>query len=300
MNLTQLKLFADLARELSFVKVAEQNFISQPAVSVHLKKLEHELGKALLIRTPHNIQLTPEGLTILADVEKILAMCNNLKSRVNYTQQSLEGNIRIAAIHSFGMYEAGEFLSSFMKTYPKVNVHLEFRRFDEIYDMLQKQRIDVGIVAYAEQRARVEVIPLGSDELVLITSSKHPLARHSTIKVNDINGYDFVAFSEGIPTREAIDSIFSEKGVQVEIRMTNDNIYTLKTAVAADLGVAIVPAGAVNEEVMAGSLKRIKIKDIDLHRPLALLRLKGKTITPPIAAITEQLVAQQSFGRVME
>ena len=101
-----------------------------------------------MIRTPHNIQLTPEGLTILADAEKILGLCNNLKSRVNYTQQSLEGNIRIAAIHSFGIYEAGEFLSSFMRTYPKVNIHLEFRRFDEIYDMLEKQRIDVGIVAY--------------------------------------------------------------------------------------------------------------------------------------------------------
>ncbi len=115
-NLTQLKLFRDIARELSFVKVAQQNHISQPAVSVHIKKLEHELGKQLLTRTPHNIQLTPEGIVILADVKKILYLCDNLKIRSNYQQETMEGNIRIAAIHSFGMYEIGDFLSSFMKT----------------------------------------------------------------------------------------------------------------------------------------------------------------------------------------
>ena len=69
-NLTQLKLFRDIAKQLSFVKVAKINHIYQPAVSVHIKKLEHELGKQLFIRTPHNIQLTPEGLLILSDIKK--------------------------------------------------------------------------------------------------------------------------------------------------------------------------------------------------------------------------------------
>lgn len=296
MNLIQLKLFFDISRELSFVKVAEKNHISQPAVSVHIKKLEHELGKKLLTRTPHNIQLTPEGAIILSDVEKILNLCNNLKNRANYTQDTLEGNIRIAAIHSFGMYEAGEFLLAFMKAYPKVHIHLEFRRYDEIYSLLLKERIDLGVVAYPENRSRIEPIALGSDELVLIVADNHRFADKKSIKLEQIANEAFVAFSDGIPTREAIDKVLEEKDVFVDVRMTNDNIYTLKKAVAAGIGVAIVPAGAVNEEVLEGSLRRVRIRDIDLLRPLSLLKLKKTSLTPPMAAFVDQLLTYKSFG----
>jgi DNA-binding transcriptional LysR family regulator len=290
MNLTQLSLFRDIARELSFVKVAQQNHISQPAVSVHIKKLEHELGKKLLTRTPHNIQLTPEGAVILADVKQILYLCDNLKISSNYQQETMEGNIRIAAIHSFGMYEIGDFLSTFMKSYPKIHIHLEFRRSDEIYSLLLTERIDIGVVAYPEKRTRIEAVPLGQDELVLIVDKTHPLWDKKTIKLEQIHNEPFVAFEEGIPTREAIDQILNEKGINIDIRMTNDNIYTLKKVVAAGIGVSIVPTSAVDEEVQSGLLRRIKIRDIDLHRPLSLLKLKKNTLSPPTEVFVEQLL----------
>jgi len=290
MNLTQLKLFRDIARELSFVKVAQKNHISQPAVSVHIKNLEHELGKKLLIRTPHNIQLTPEGTVILADVKKILYLCDNLKIRSNYQQEIMEGNIRIATIHSFGMYEVGDFLSSFMKAYPKIHIHLEFRRSDEIYSLLLTERIDIGVVAYPEKRIRIETLPLGQDELVLIVDKSHRFWGKKSIKLEQINNEPFVAFEEGIPTREAIDQILGEKNIAVDVRMTNDNIYTLKKAVSAGIGVSIVPVSAVEEEVLSGLLSRVKIRDIDLSRPLSLLKLKKNTLSPPTEAFVEQLL----------
>ena len=290
MNLTQLSLFRDLARELSFVKVAQQNHISQPAVSVHIKKLEHTLGKKLLTRTPHNIQLTPEGLIILADVKKILYLCDNLKISSNYQHETMEGNIRIAAIHSVGMYEIGDFLSTFMKSYPKIHVHLEFRRSDEIYSLLLTERIDIGVVAYSEKRTRIEALPLGEDELVLIVDKNHPLWGKKSIKLEEINNQPFVAFEEGIPTREAIDQILTEKGINIDIRMTNDNIYTLKRVVAAGIGVSIVPTSSVDEEVSSGLLCRVKIRDINLSRPLSLLKLKKNTLSPPTELFVEQLI----------
>jgi len=289
-NLTQLKLFRDIARELSFIKVAQQNHISQPAVSVHIQKLEHELGKKLLIRTPHNIQLTPEGVIILADVKKILYLCDNLKIRSNYQQETMEGNIRIAAIHSFGMYEIGDFLSSFMKVYPKIHIHLEFRRSDEIYSLLLTERIDIGVVAYPEKRARIETQSLGQDELVLIVDKNHRFWGKKSIKLEQINDEPFVAFEEGIPTREAIDQILSQKNINVDIRMTNDNIYTLKKVVSAGIGVSIVPTSAVDEEVLDGLLCKVKIRDINLYRPLSLLKLKKNTLSPPTEVFVKQLL----------
>jgi DNA-binding transcriptional LysR family regulator len=290
MNLTQLSLFRDIARELSFIKVAQQNHISQPAVSVHIKKLEHELGKKLLTRTPHNIQLTPEGLIILADVKKILYLCDNLKISSNYQHETMEGNIRIAAIHSVGMYEIGDFLSTFMKSYPKIHIHLEFRRSDEIYSLLLTERIDIGVVAYSEKRTRIEALSLGQDELVLIVDKNHPLWGKKSIKLEEINNEPFVAFEEGIPTREAIDQMLMERGVNIDIRMTNHNIYTLKRVVAAGIGVSIVPTSSVDEEVSNGLLCRVKIRDIDLYRPLSLLKLKKNALSPPTELFVEQLI----------
>lgn len=294
-NLIQLKLFRDIARELSFIKVAEQNHITQPAVSVRIKKLEHELGKKLLTRTPHNVQLTPEGALILEDVKKILYLCENLKIRSNYKQETMEGNIRIAAIHSFGMYEIGDFLSSFMKDYPKIHIHLEFRRSDEIYSLLLTERIDVGVVAYPEKRTRIEMLPLGQDELVLIVDKNHRFRDKKSINLAQINNEPFVAFEEGLPTREAIDQILDEKNIHVDIRMTNDNIYTLKKVVAAGIGVSIVPVSSVNEEVLGGVLNSVKIRDINLYRPLSLLKLKKNILSPPIEVFVARLLAFSAF-----
>jgi DNA-binding transcriptional LysR family regulator len=290
MNITQLKLFRDIARERSFIKVAQQRHITQPAVSVHIQKLEHELGKKLFIRSPHNVQLTPEGVVILSDVKEILRLCDGLKIRTNYDQGVLEGNIRIATIHSIGMYEMGDFLSFFMKAFPKVHIHLEYRRFDDIYRLLLKEKIDLGIVAYPEKRTKIEIIPYSEDELVVIVAKEHHLSRKKTISLEQINGEPFIAFDEGIPTREATDQIFKERDIRVEIRMTNDNIYTLKKAVEANIGVSVVPSSTVNEEVHQGQLSRLRIRNTSLKRPLALLKLKKTKLNTPLEIFVSKLL----------
>jgi len=291
MNITQLRLFRDIARERSFIKVAQQNHISQPAVSVHIKKLESELGKKLFTRSAHNTQLTPEGMSILTDVKEILRLCDGLKISSSYSQGVLEGNIRIATIHSIGMYEIGDFLSSFMKAFPRVHIHLEYRRFDDIYDLVLKEKIDLGIVAFPEKRLKIETINYSEDELVVIVAKGHPLSSRKTVLLKQIDGMPFIAFDEGVPTREATDRLLSEKGLSVDLRMTNDNIYTIKKAVEAGNGVSIVPATSVNEEVHQGTLSRLRIRDAKLLRPLALVRLKNSESSTPLEIFVERLLA---------
>ena len=290
MNIKQLKLFRDIARELSFVKVAQQNHITQPAVSAHIKKLEDELGKRLFNRTPHNTQLTSEGELILDDVKEILHLCEGLKIKSRYSQGILEGNIRIAAIHSVGMYEIGDFLSSFMKAFPRVHIHLEFRRADEIYNLLNKEAIDVGVVAYPEKRTNIEVTPCGEDDLVLITHPGHELAARKSVLLKHLHNQDFIAFEPGIPTREAIDSVLALNKIEVNYRMSNDNIFTLKKSVEAGVGISIVPSNAVGEEVQKGSLIRLPIRDIKLTRPIALLQRKKHKSNKPLEIFIDHLL----------
>jgi len=290
MNLTQLTLFRDIARELSFVKVAEQNHITQPAVSVHIKKLEHELGNKLFSRTPHNVQITSGGEAILDDVKDILRLCEGLKVRSSYSQGILEGNIRIAAIHSVGMYEFGDFLSSFMKSFPRVHIHLEYRRADEIYRLLSKETIDVGVVAYPEKRTNIESTLYGEDDLVFIAHPGHEFAHRKSVLLRHFHNQPFIAFESGIPTREAIDGIFAANKITVDNRMSNDNIFTLKKAVEAGIGISMVPSNAVNEEVQKGSLVRLPIKDMKLTRPIALLQRKKHKPNKPLEVFIHRLL----------
>ncbi|MEH6443954.1 MAG: LysR family transcriptional regulator [Oceanospirillaceae bacterium] len=290
MKLTQLRLFRDIARELSFVKVAQQNHITQPAVSVHIKKLEDELGKKLFSRTPHNTLLTADGEVILDDVKEILRLCEGLKIRSSYSQGILEGNIRIAAIHSVGMYEIGDFLSSFMKIFPRVHIHLEYRRADEIYRLLGKEVIDIGVVAYPEKRTNIKSTPYTEDDLVLIIHPGHELASRKSVLLKHIHNQPYIAFESGIPTREAIDNVFAENDISVNQRMSNDNIFTLKKAVEAGIGVSIVPSNAVDEEVQKGSLIRLPIRDIKLIRPIALLQRKNHKPNKPLEVFIRHLL----------
>jgi DNA-binding transcriptional LysR family regulator len=290
MNITQLKLFRDIARELSFVKVAQQNHITQPAVSVHVKKLEDELGKKLFSRTPHNTQLTSDGEIILEDVKEILRLCEGLKIRSSYSQGILEGNIRIAAIHSVGMYEMGDFLSSFMKSFPRVHIHLQYRRADEIYRSLGKEAIDIGMVAYPEKRTNIISTSCGEDDLVLITHPEHKLAHRKSVLLKHIQDQNFIAFESGIPTREAIDGVLAENKITVNNRMSNDNIFTLKKAVEAGIGISIVPANSVDEEVQKGSIIRLPIRDIKLTRPIALLQRKKHKPNKPLEVFIDRLL----------
>ncbi|BCL70056.1 LysR family transcriptional regulator [Vibrio nigripulchritudo] len=291
MNLIQLKLFSDLAREQSFVKVAKLNHISQPAVSVHVKKLEDALGQQLLSRTSQTTQLTPEGLLILEDVREILRLCENIKIKSNYSAGVLEGHIRIAAIHSVGMYELGDFLSGFMKAFPKVCVHLEYEHSEAIYEAVRKEQIDIGIVAYPKPNHLIESIPFSEDELVLVTGKKHKLNGKKSVSISQLKGEPFVAFGERIPTRVVIDKLLAEKGIDVNIRMTHNNVYTLKKAVEAEIGVSILPNETVKEEVAKGTLHKINVTDINSKRPLSIIRLASKDISTPLEVFIKELLS---------
>ncbi|MBI4431664.1 MAG: LysR family transcriptional regulator [Candidatus Omnitrophica bacterium] len=293
MEIRQLKIFRDIAHEKSFVKTAKLNFLTQPSISTHLKHLEEDLGVKLFDRAPRRVTLTKEGSLLLPYVEDLLIHCENLKLRVAEARQIPRGDIRIATIYSVGMYELAPFLKKFIRTYPEIHVHLQYRRADIVYDLVLKNKIDVGIAAYPEVRAKIKVTPFGSDRLVLIVPPHHPFAKRRRIRLERIQGESFIAFDRGIPTREAIDRVLDQMGIKVEIRMSNDNVDTLKRAVEVGLGISIVPSKTVMEEVRKGTLKSIHIDRVKLNRPLGILTLKERVLGNSVQLFIRMLTAKR-------
>jgi LysR family transcriptional regulator, transcriptional activator of the cysJI operon len=292
MEFDQLRLFVDLVREQNFTKVAERNCITQPAVSLSIQKLEDELGTKLLERTTRKVLVTEEGRILYDYARDILNKAQEVKTVLQERQDKMVGSIRLATVHSVGLYELPASLKEFIRRYPAVNFHIEYQLSDRVYHSVADGNADLGLVAYPEPRAGVVTIPFFEDELVLICNHEHPLARQEKVWLRDLQGHAFVAFEAEIPTRKAIDALLQQHEVQVDIRLQCDNIEILKKMVEVGLGISLVPLLSVREEARNGSLRVLHGADHVVRRPLAIIHRKGKTLSRPQRAFVDLLTTE--------
>src|ERR1051326_3634199 len=268
MQIESLKVFCDLAETESFTKAAQINKVTQSAVSQQISSLEKTFKSLLIERSKKKFRLTREGQVLYDYSKQIIQHYEGLFSRLQEIKDIISGTIRVATIYSIGLHDLPAYLKKFLKAYPTVNVHVEYRRANQVYDDVQSNVVDLGLVAYPNREAKLEIVPLRRENLVLISHPQHPFAKNKSIKLAEIGGQKFVGFEPDIPTRRAIDKVFKEQNVTVQHVMEFDNIETVKRAVEIDAGVAIVPEGTVVQEVAKHTLSALKIEGANLHRPL--------------------------------
>ena len=292
MEFDQLRLFVDLVREQSFTKVAERNFITQPAVSLSIQKLEDELGTRLLERTTRKVLVTDEGRILYDYARDILDKAQEVRFVLQERRDKTLGTIRLATVHSVGLYELPASLKEFIRRFPEVNIHVDYKLSDQVYHAVLEGEVDLGLIAYPESRAGIISHPFYEDELVLICNTEHALARQETVGLVDLAGCRFVAFESEIPTRKAIDALLHQYAVRVDIRMECDNIEILKKMVEVGLGVSLVPLLSVREEARNGTLKVFRIADHAVRRPLAIVHRKGKMLSRAQSAFVDLLTTE--------
>jgi LysR family transcriptional regulator, transcriptional activator of the cysJI operon len=282
MQIESLKVFCDLAETKSFTKAAQINSVTQSAVSQTVSALERRFNSLLIERSKKNFRLTPEGEVFYDYSKRILQTCDALHSKLQEIENVISGNIRVATIYSIGLHVLPPYVKRFMKSYPTVNVHVEYRRDDQVYENVLGNVVDLGLVAYATRDARLEVVPIKKDTLVLICHPQHPLAQKKSIKVKALDGVKFINFERDIPTRKALEKIFKDHRVTVQQVMQFDNIETVKRAVEIDSGVAIVPKETIGEEIATGTLAAVELDNGAYSRPLAVIYKKNKVLSPAI------------------
>ena len=282
MQIESLKVFCDLAETESFTKAAQINNITQSAVSQQISSLERQFKSLLIERSKKRFRLTREGQVLYEYSKQILNTFDSMTNRLQEIKDIVSGTIRVATIYSIGLHDLPPYLKKFLKAYPTVNVHVEYRRSNQVYEDVLSNIVDLGLVAYPSKDAKLEVVPLRKDMLVLIAHPQHPLAKNKTLKLRDLSGQKFIGFEPDIPTRRAIDKILKDEDVNVNVVMEFDNIETVKRAVEIDAGVAIVPVGTVTQEVSKATLAAITIEDAQFYRPLAAIYKKNKVLSPAI------------------
>ena len=280
MQIESLKVFCDLAETESFTKAAQINSVTQSAVSQQISSLERQFKSLLIERSKKKFRLTREGEVLYDYSKQIIQTYDALFSKLQEIKDIISGTIRVATIYSIGLHDLPPYLKKFLKAYPTVKVHVEYRRSNQVYEDVLGNVVDLGLVAYPTREPKLEIVPLRKDMLVLITHPQHPLAKMKSVPLKEIAGQKFIGFESDIPTRRAIDRTLKEKDVSIQLVMEFDNIETVKRAVEIDAGISIVPRGTITQEVSKQTLAEIKIEDAEVYRPLAAIYKKNKVLSP--------------------
>ncbi len=280
MQIESLKVFCDLAETESFTKAAQINAVTQSAVSQQISSLERQFKSLLIERSKKKFRLTREGQVLYDYSKQIIQIYEALFSQLQEIKDIISGTIRVSTIYSIGLHDLPPYIKRFLKSYPTVNVHVEYRRSNQVYEDVLGNVVDIGLVAYPQKDSKLEIVPLRRDMLVLICHPQHPFAKLKNIRLKNIAGQKFIGFEPDIPTRRAIDRVLRDNEVSVQHVMEFDNIETVKRAVEIDAGLAIVPHGTITQELAKQTLAEVKIEGEELFRPLAAIHKRNKVLSP--------------------
>ena len=281
MEMSQLRTFRVVAETLNFTRAAERLGLTQSAVSHQIKALEEELGEPLFIRAKRGVKLSPAGQMALEQVERILDETEALRERISGRGRSPVGRVRAAAATQAFVHLFAPLFEAFMRTHPGIEVSFRTTVSTEqtVADILNGAA-DVGFASIAVYSPALQVAKIFEDELVLVVSPEHELARKRAATVAEIQGARLILFERGASIRRATDEFFDRVGVRPDLALESNDTYFIKLMVEHGLGASLLPAWAVRDEVTAGKLAQLRITGHRLRRTVSMVSLGRFQATP--------------------
>jgi DNA-binding transcriptional LysR family regulator len=299
MHIENFKIFTDLVESQSFSRAAKINGITQSAVSQQMRAMEKHFNVLIVDRGQKQFRLTREGQRIYETSKEFLQLYDKLSHDLQEMRKVVSGTINLSTIYSIGLHELPAYIKLFLKEFPNVNVRVEYRRSNLVYEDVSHNAVDLGLVAFPIKSRNIEIIPFQEDQLVVICGPNHALAARKEVSIEELSGYKFIGFDQDIPTRKATDQIFKDFKLDITPVMEFDNIETVKRAVEVDAGIAIVPETTILQEVRQKLLCRLHIKGKRLVRPLAIIHRKGRVLSPAIRKFVH-LLTTKDLLKVLE
>lgn len=290
MNTETFRIFCDVVYYQSFSRGAKANNISQSAATQSIHRLEKQLGAQLVDRSKRPFVLTPEGKVCYEGFREILETYDSIISRVQSNFMQDGGVIRVAAIYSVGLHDMSKCMREFMKEHPRSKIRLEFLHPDKVYQAVFSSEADLGIISYPAASPEINVIPLRSEEMYVVASPEHPIAKEKAgVKIDSLQGLDFVAFERDLPIRRETDKTMRQNGVRVNVVTEFDNIETIKQAIEVGLGISILPLPTVQNEIERGQLVAIPLVSPVLTRPIGVIYKRRKVFSAAATQFIEAL-----------
>lgn len=293
MHMRALKVFCDVVRQRSFSRAADENGISQSAASQMVHHLEDRLGVKLIDRSKRPFVLTPEGKIFYEGCRSIVERYAALEDKVRTLHDEVAGRVRVASIYSVGLHHMSRYLQRFLSDYPKANVRLEYLHPNRVYQSVERDVADLGLVSYPKASRTINAIAWREEPMVLVCAPSNPLAGETRIDLEQLEGAKMIGFDEGLTIRRELDRVFDQARVEVQVVMEFDNIETIKRAIEIDAGVSLLPEPTVRREVATGSLVAIPLSNEELVRPLGIIHRRGRELSATATRFIEMLQSDE-------
>jgi LysR family transcriptional activator of glutamate synthase operon len=293
MDLRQLRYLVALAEELNFTRAAANEHIAQPALSQQIRRLEDELGLALVQRTTRHVSLTEAGQLLVVRARRILAELEAAHAELAAVRGVDIGHVTIGAMHTMGPVDLSLALANFHERHPQVGLTVREASSEEMAEMLRVDELDLAFLSVTE---RVESHGLGlhqlvSEELVAVLPPDHALSSRRQVRMAELAGEPFISFRTGARLRELLVAAGRTAGFEPRVTLESNESQRVRRLVCRGLGVAILPrsdAIGPGAEVAVATLK-----DPSLRRDITLAWREGRRLPPATTAFLE--LARETF-----
>ncbi len=295
MNFTfhQLRVFVYICDYQSITKASEALFMTQPAVSIQLKKFQDQFDIPLTEVIGRQLYVTKFGEEVLEVARRILAEADNLSNTVNRFKGLMTGKIKIAVV-STGKYVMPYFLNSFVKKYPQVEMKMDVTNKLQVVDALVKNETDFALVSVLPDKVALESITLMKNHLFLM-GSKEEAQRLNKKKLQpaDLSKIPLIFRENGSATRASMDQYMHQHRIPVKRTLQLVSNEAVKQAVNAGLGFSIMPLIGLRHELLHEEMVMIPTKDLPIITTWRVVYNKGKRLTPAAEAFLSYLQASR-------
>jgi DNA-binding transcriptional LysR family regulator len=270
LELVSLSLFSLVARSGSISKGAALAHLAVGAASKRITDLEAAVGVALFERHSRGITLTAAGHALLQHAQRILKDVDVLSADLSDYAAGVVGVVRLSANTSAITQFLPTEIAAFAQANPHIRIELEEQNSDQVAMAVVDGRADFGILAGGTPVLGLQTMPYRRDRLVLVVPQRHPLAKRRTLALGDAIDYDFVSLSQSTSLAGLLDAAATSLGKRLKVRIRVRSFDAMCMMVAANLGIAVLPAAAVRPHLPAMGLREIAMSDDWAHRELLI------------------------------
>jgi DNA-binding transcriptional LysR family regulator len=259
-DLTDLRVFRAVAETESLSRGAVKSHMAAPSASYRIKNLEHRIGTELFTRDGKGMILTPAGRVLLSHVQTVTSALEHLNADISRFSQGITGTIRLLA-NSSCLVSLTPHLSDFLVAFPHVNIEMDERRSPDIVQAITVGRAEIGLLAGNIDTGELISVPYGTDRLVAVTASNHPLASRTAIAFADLLPFDFVATGVSSSNYLFLANNAAKLGKRLKVRINVGSFPVVLDLVEGNAGIAVVPQSVADERARLGRIACLLLED---------------------------------------
>ncbi len=278
LTLQQIRLFESVVRNGSFTRAAEEMHLTQPAVSIQVKRLEEQAGIPLLEQVGKRTFPTAAGRVMLQAARDLMERIDQLDDELESLKGEVRGPLQLSVVTT-GKYFMPHLLGHFLQEHPGVEPHLKFTNRARVMERLMENRDDFVVMGQIPDDKRLVAYPFLENILGVVAPAGHPLADRRHLEIEEVLRERFITREPGSGTRLVLDRLLESRHLEVEPYMELGSSEAIKQAVLAGIGVAVLSLHAIRLEQATGKLSVLDVKGFPLRRRWYAVHLKGKRLS---------------------